>query len=172
MYTIIWLVNSSLYFYLVTSEREFSNCKKKWCQGRNQWCQQITVQEHIFGEFAIVHLTFGTCTSPTDTFHFTYHSFIGPGMCSVDNFRRLRFGSLPTSSQESVKHKSTFMFTFTLCTIYEANITAQNLESCWPATNNNAILAALLQHKEDNFSKMTDKNRSEIDRNKSVPKKW
>ena len=45
-------------------------------------------------------------------------------MCAVDNFQRLRFGSLPTSSQESVKHKSTFMFTFTLCTIYEVNGTA------------------------------------------------
>ena len=35
--------------------------------------QQITVQEHIFGVFALTPLTFGLCTSPTDTFPFTYH---------------------------------------------------------------------------------------------------
>ena len=35
--------------------------------------QQITVQEHLFGEFALAPLTFGPCTSPTDTFPFTYH---------------------------------------------------------------------------------------------------
>ena len=56
-------------------------------------------------------------------FHFTYHPFNGPGMCAVDNFQRLRFCSLPTSSQESVKHKSTFTFTFTLRTIYKVNDT-------------------------------------------------
>ena len=32
--------------------------------------QHITVQEHIFGEFALAPLTFGLCTSPTDTFPF------------------------------------------------------------------------------------------------------
>ena len=37
--------------------------------------QQITVQEHMFREFALVPLTFGLCTSPTDTFPFTYHFF-------------------------------------------------------------------------------------------------
>ena len=35
--------------------------------------QQITVQEHIFGEFALTPLTFGPCTYPTDIFPFTYH---------------------------------------------------------------------------------------------------
>ena len=29
-------------------------------------------------EFALVHLTFGSCTSPTDTYHFTYHPFNAP----------------------------------------------------------------------------------------------
>ena len=66
-------------------------------------------------------------------FPFTYHPFNVPRMCAVDNFQRLIFGnsqssenftrkpkiiSLPKNSQESVKHKSTFMFTFTLCNIY------------------------------------------------------
>ena len=34
--------------------------------------QQITVKEHLFGEFALAPLNFGPCTSPTDTFPFTY----------------------------------------------------------------------------------------------------
>ena len=89
-----------------------------------------------------------------------------PGMYAVGNFQRLIFGniqspnkftgkpkivSLPTSSQESVKEKSMFMFTFTLRTIYEVNGTAWYLKCCWPATYNNAIFAALLQHEEDNL---------------------
>ena len=84
-----------------------------------------------------------------------------PGMCMVDNFQRLRFGSLPTSSQESVKRKLTFKFT--LRTIYKVNGTAKYLKRCWPATNNNSILAALLQHNEDNFLKLIAKNRTKID---------
>ena len=35
--------------------------------------QQITVQEPVFCEFALTPLTFGPCTSPTDSFPFTYH---------------------------------------------------------------------------------------------------
>ena len=34
--------------------------------------QQITVQEHLFGDFALAPLTFGMYTSPTETFPFTY----------------------------------------------------------------------------------------------------
>ena len=35
--------------------------------------QQITVQEHLFGEFTLATLTFAPCTSPTDTLPFTFH---------------------------------------------------------------------------------------------------
>ena len=58
--------------------------------------------------------------------HFSLHlpPLQRPGMCVVYNFERLRFFSLPTSSQESIKHKSAFTFTFTLRTIYEVNDTA------------------------------------------------
>ena len=35
--------------------------------------QQITVQEHHFGDFELAHLTFGSYTSPTETTPFTYH---------------------------------------------------------------------------------------------------
>ena len=34
---------------------------------------KITLKEHIFGEFALATLTFGPCTSTSDTFPFTYH---------------------------------------------------------------------------------------------------
>ena len=93
MYNTIWLVNISLSFYLISSQNKFSNRKKKWCHVRNQWCQQITAQEHLVGEFALAHLTFGLCTPPTDTSPFTYHPFNGPGMCVLDNFQLLRFGN-------------------------------------------------------------------------------
>ena len=63
-------------------------------------------------------------SSSTDTFHFIYHPFNAPGICAVYNFEHLRFCSLPKSSQESVKHKSTITFTFTLHTLYEVNDTA------------------------------------------------
>ena len=68
------------------------------------------------------------------------------GICAVDNFQRFRFGNLPTSSQERVKQESTFAFTFHLCTIYEVNGTAQYIEMCWPATDNDTILTIYLIH--------------------------
>ena len=164
----ILLVRSSLYFYPISSQRDIYNRKTQLFQERTQWCQQIIAQEHIFGEFALVHLTFGSCTYPTDTFPFTYQSFKGPGMCAVENFQGFIFGnsrspnkfigkpkivSLTTSSQEILKHKSMLTFTFILRTIYEVNDTAQYIERFSPATNNDAILAALLQHEEDFFRK-------------------
>ena len=45
-------------------------------------------------------------------------------------------------------------------------------KSFQPATDNDEILSVLLQHKEDNFSKLTDESRSKIDCNKFIPKKW
>ena len=34
--------------------------------------QQITVEEHLFDDFVLATLTFGPCTTTTDTFPFTY----------------------------------------------------------------------------------------------------
>ena len=60
--------------------------------------QQITVEEHIFGAFALASLTFGPCTSTSDNFPFTYHfppvpiSISKPFNCSpiftIHNFQR------------------------------------------------------------------------------------
>ena len=80
--------------------------------------------------------------------HFSLHlpTLQRPGICVVDNFQRFRFGSLLTSSPERVKQESTFTFTFTLRTIYEFNGTSRDLERCWPATDNDAILTLYLIH--------------------------
>ena len=141
------------------------------------------MDEHLFSEFALAHPTFGLCTYPTETFHFTYHPFNGPEMCAVDNFQRSIFGnsqspekftgkpkivSLPTSSQESVQQKYTHTFTFKLCNIYEINSTDQYLRSCCPVTNNDSILVLLLQHEDDNFLKLTVENRLQEIRSKKM----
>ena len=80
--------------------------------------------------------------------HFSLHlpPLQCPSICAVWNFQRLRFGRLPTSSQEIVKQKPTVTFTFTLSTIYEVNGSAQYLEICWPWTDNDAILTLYLIH--------------------------
>ena len=73
--------------------------------------------------------------------HFSLHlpPLQRPGICVVENFQRFRFGSLQKISQIRVKQESTFMFTFTLRTIYEVNVTALYIEMCWPTTDNDAI---------------------------------
>ena len=45
--------------------------------------QHITVQGNIFGEFALALLTFGLCTSPTDTFTFTYYFRLCPFLSDI-----------------------------------------------------------------------------------------
>ena len=62
--------------------------------------QKITVKEHLFGKFALAPLTFGPCSSPTDTFPFTYHfpyvsisicqSINCIPICAVDNLKQLQ----------------------------------------------------------------------------------
>ena len=132
------------------------------------------MQEHLVGEFALVHFTFFLFTSPTDTFPFTYHAFNGLGICTVYNFQRLIFGNSRSPDKFTGKRTTQIIFTFTstLRTIYDVNGTARYLERCSSDTDKDTIVAALLQHQEDNFSKLMDENRSKIDRNKSVPNKW
>ena len=91
---------------------------------------------------------------------------------TISNAWYLAIVGCPTSSQESVKQKSLFTFSFTLRTIYDVNGTAIYLKRCWHDTDNDGIISALLQHNEDNFSKLTDENRSRIYCIKSVPNKW
>ena len=82
--------------------------------------QKITLQEHIFGDFALAHIIFDLFNSPNDTFPFTYHPLTVCTMCAVDNFQRFRFVNSqssdkfvgkpkifihPTSSRESLKQK-------------------------------------------------------------------
>ena len=107
----ILLVTSSLSFYSITPQCEFSNSKTQFCQGRNNLCQKITVQEHIFGEFVLVHLTFGLCTFQTDYFTFTYHPFNDPGICAVDNIHRLGFGNIQSQNKITGNPKRTTITT-------------------------------------------------------------
>ena len=147
------------------------NCKK------SPWNNIFLVSSH-------------SCTSPLVSSPPQLPPPPSPTTCAVDDFQRLRFGdsqspnkftgnpkivSHPTSSQEILKHKSTF--TFTLRTIYPStrstaqpnispdsentHIRPSTNKGFRPATDNDAILAALLQHEEDNFSNLTVENRSQ-----------
>ena len=108
MYTKIWLVNRYQYFYVISSQCKFSNRKNSCVREElidlpfflQTQLQQITVQEHLFGEFALALLTFGPCTSPTETSTFTYHFLYvyiticqclncSP-ICAVENLQRLQ----------------------------------------------------------------------------------
>ena len=90
---------------------------------------KITVQENIFGKFTLVHVTFGSFTSPTDTFPFAYHPFNGLDMCAVEDFQHLIFDNSQSPdkftgklkivshlkfSKQILKLKSMFTYTFTL----------------------------------------------------------
>ena len=114
----IWLVNSSLFFYPITLQREFSNRKTQLCQGRTQWCQQITVQEYLFGGFVLVHLTFGSCTSPTEKFPFAYFSFSGPGIYVVDNIQRLIFGNSQSPEKFTGEGKTQIKIYVYICILH------------------------------------------------------
>ena len=51
---------------------------KKVVSGKKSVMSTNHCAEHLVGEFALVHLTFGSCTSPTNSVHFTYHPFNAP----------------------------------------------------------------------------------------------
>ena len=75
----ILFVNSTLSFYLIILQREFLIIKNSGVREELIYLpfflltqlQQINTEEHIFGEYALVHLTFGLCTPPTAKFPFT-----------------------------------------------------------------------------------------------------
>ena len=61
--------------------------------------QHITVQEHLFGEFALATLTFGPFTSPTETSPFTYHFRLCHSYLPVPKMHpQLRGRQFPTPS--------------------------------------------------------------------------
>ena len=101
----IWLVSISLYFYPITSQHAFYNCKHSCVREElsdvvffQTKIQQTTAQEHLFGEFSLVHHNFVPWISPTDNLPFTYHfpSVYIPinntlnciTICMVENFQR------------------------------------------------------------------------------------
>ena len=67
-----WLIALYL-FTLLTRNTSFLIVKKVVSGKKSSQLQPITVQENIFGEFALAPHTFGPCTSPTDTFFFRHN---------------------------------------------------------------------------------------------------
>ena len=179
MYNTIWLVNSTLYFYLISLQRNFCNHKKQWCQGRTHLSSVSSSDTRAINNFGRTSLWW-FCTRSSHlrlghlpNWQFPFHLL--PARYTISNAWYLEIFSDRTSSQESLKHKSTF--TFILWTIYlsprsmaqpdispdskNTHIRASINEGFWTANNNDAILATLLQHKEDTFSKLTIKNKSQ-----------
>ena len=80
MHNTIWLVNNSLSFIPLVSSTSFliikNSCFREELSDLPSFLQtqlqQSTAEEHIFGEFLLATLTFGSCNYPTDTFPFTY----------------------------------------------------------------------------------------------------
>ena len=182
MYNTILLVNSTLYFYFISLQREFFNHKTHWCQGRTQLysifffrhnCNK-SLWKNIF--LVISH----SCTSPLVCAPPQLPLLPSPTNCAVGDLQRLIFVNIQspnkftvkpkivshlTSSQESLKHKSTF--TFTLRIIYPSTRSMAQLDispdnenthirpytnkGFRPATDKDAILAELLQHEEEKF---------------------
>ena len=85
--------------------------------------QHITVQEHLVGEFALAPLTFGPCTSPTDTFPFIYHfssvsipisqSLNCSPILAVYNFQRFK-RQINILDNPCLRRGSHFQFPYTL----------------------------------------------------------
>ena len=132
MYNTIWLVNSTISFYLNSSQLEFFSHKKSGIReelsdvqfffrqncNKSLWKNIFLVSFHLHTSH-LVSAPLQLIFSPS------------PTTCEVDNFQPLIFGngqspekftgkpkivSHLTSSQEILKHKS--IFTFTLHTIY------------------------------------------------------
>ena len=115
----IWLVNSTLSFYLVNFHGEFlivknSGVRKELSTNHGAITRVCACAPHLW----FVHLP---------NWYFSLHltPLKRPGIRAVDNFKQFIFGSLPTSShksastQERVKQESTFRFIFILQTIYD-----------------------------------------------------
>ena len=112
-----WLIYRSLFFYLISSQREFSNRKtvvsgnksvmsKNHCARTSCWWVRACAPQIL------------SVRLPNWYFSLHLPPLQRPGICAVDNFQRFRFGCLPIGSQERLKQESTFTFTFTLRTIY------------------------------------------------------
>ena len=127
----MWLVNRCLSVYVIILQGKFFNPKNSCVREElidlpfflQTQLQNITVQEHIFSEFALAPLTFGPCTSPTDTFPFTYNfpsvpipicqSLNCSPICTVENFQRLQ-RQIKILDNLCQRRGSNFWFPYTL----------------------------------------------------------
>ena len=98
-----------------------------------------------------------SCTSPLVHAPTQLPIFPSPDTCRVDNFQRLRFGNIQSpkkftgkpkitshqkSSQERLKHKSTFTFTFRTVYSYMRSTAQLNI---YPYSKNTYIYTAIYQ---------------------------
>ena len=120
-----WLIGLYLFMSLVCNARflivKKSGVREEVSDVNRSLCKNIfLVSSRCAPHLWFVHLP---------NWHFSLHlpPLQRPGMCVVYNFERLKFCSLPKISQENVKHKSTFTFTFTLRTIYEVSDTSTSV---------------------------------------------
>ena len=186
MFNTIWLVISTQSSYPISFQHEFL-ITKTVVSGKNKFIFRFFFR-HNYNKSLWKNKFF--VSSPLVCAPPQLRLFPSPTTCTVDHFERSRFSnsqspnnftgkhkivSHPTRSQESVKHKSTFIFT--LRTIYPSMTSMAQLDispeienphispsiNKWflPADNKDEILAAFLQHKADKFSKMTVENISQ-----------
>ena len=154
MYNTIWLFNSTLYLYFISSNHRFFYRKKHWCQGITHWSSVFSYDTTSTNHCGRTYFWWFCTLDPhlwfvhLPNWHFSLHltTLQRPAICKVDNFQRFRFISIPISSQKKYNQEPTFTFTFTLHTIYKVNGTAWYLEKCWLATDNDAILTLYLIH--------------------------
>ena len=107
MYIAILLVKTSLYFYIITLQREFSNSKTQLCQVRTQWCQKNHCARTYFWLVCACapHLLF--IQLPHWYFSFTYQPFKGPVVYVVENFQCLIFFNCQSPDKITVNLKRT-----------------------------------------------------------------
>ena len=127
----IWVINSSLYFYLISLQCNFSNPKKQLCQGRTHWCcvfsSDTTSTDHCeriyFWWVCTRALYLRSIHLPNWHFPFTYHfpSVSIPisqplncsPICTVDNFQRFQ-RQIDILDHHLRRRWSHFLFTYTL----------------------------------------------------------
>ena len=126
VYNPIWLVNSSLSFYLISLQRDFLILKKV-VSGKNSFIFRFFLRHNCNKSLCknIFLMSSHSCASTFARATTQYTDLPSPTTCMVEDFRRLRFVNIqshkkftgkprivshPKSSQESLKHKSIFMF--------------------------------------------------------------
>ena len=123
VYNTIWLVNSSVYFYPISLQREISNHKNSDVRKKSEMSTNHCARTYFWWVCACApQLWFMNLPNWHFSLHLTPHKL--PVMCTVGNFQQLIFGSLLKSSEENC---------ITQINIYVYVYIAQHLRSQWSA---------------------------------------